>query len=95
MSLTKISVSPAGIAPVFCVLLMLVRTLTLIALRIWPDEPISSSGLWPEKMCVFALQTTVRVWLLFVSPPLPPLASARLLLSASRLIRSMLFRTST
>jgi hypothetical protein len=95
MSLTKISVAVSGIPPAICVLLMLVRTLTLIAFRIWPLDPITSSGLWPEKMCVLAFQTTVRVWLLLVSPPLPPLASARLSLSALRLMRVMLFVTLT
>ena len=57
-------------------------TLTFTAFVMTPNSLITSSGLWPEKMCTSAFQSIVRVWLLFVPPWLPPPASARLSLSA-------------
>ena len=89
MSLTKISASPATLpeptSPAA------VCTLTFTAFVMTPNSLITSSGLWPEKMCTSAFQSIVRVWLLFVPPWLPPPASARLSLSALLSMRVIWF----
>ena len=89
MSLTKISASPATLPETTSP--AAVCTLTFTAFVMTPNSLITSSGLWPEKMCTSAFQSIVRVWLSCLFSCGPPAASARLSSSALPAMRVIWF----